>query len=63
MITIRRGKQRMKSHLPKCTGPVVKIEKLDMGGTSENENGLPCMCVGAADNCGLCLTRLKVLDS
>ena len=62
MIKIRRGKQRMKSYLPKCTGPVIKVEKLDESGTSEKENGLPCMRVGATDNCGLCLTRLKVLD-
>ena len=54
----------MVSHLPKCTGPVVRVEKLDENGTtSENEIGLPCMCVGATDNGGLCLTRLKVLDS
>ena len=53
----------MKSHLPKSTRPVVKVEKLDEDGTSKNKDGLPCMCVGATDNCGLCLTRLKVLDS
>ena len=54
----------MESHLPKSTGPVVKVENLDEGGTSEeNENGLPCVCVGATNNCGLCLTRPKVLDS
>ena len=56
-------KQHMKRHLSKCTGPVVKAEILDKDSTSENENGLPCMCVGATDNCGLCLSRLKVLDS
>ena len=53
----------MKSHLPKCTGPVVKVEKSDEGGSSENENGLPYVCVGTTDNCGLCLIRLKVLDN
>ena len=35
----------MESHLPKCTGPVVKVEILGKGGTSENENGAYHVCV------------------
>ena len=52
----------MKSHLPKCTELVVKVEKSD-DSTSENKNSLLCIALGATDNYGLCLTRLKVLDS
>ena len=32
-------------------------------GYVKNKNGLPGMCVGAKDNCRLCLARPKVLDS
>ena len=37
----RSSLQIVKSHLPRCqcTGPVVKVEMLGEGGTSENENG------------------------
>ena len=35
----------MKNHLPKCTGPVVKVEILGERGTSENENGAYHVCV------------------
>jgi hypothetical protein len=50
----------MKSHLPKCTGPVVKVEKSDEDGSSKNENGLPYMSDGTTDNCGLCLIHQGV---
>ena len=43
----------MKSHLPKCTELVVKVEKSD-DGTSENKNSLLCIALGATDNYGLC---------
>ena len=53
LLVMRMRPAAMKSHIPKCTGPVIKVEKFEEGGTSENENSLPCTCVGTRDDCGL----------